>query len=127
MRVGVHGRRRLLPWLLPTFQLLTLLFVPLHHLLSLLLVPLFHLLFLSLIGLLLRDPLMFLLLPLLQLLPVSRLLVIQLLLLLLIFLIHFWIARAGGGGPFRTRDLVGMRIPRTAVLVTRLLMDLGTL
>ena len=117
----------MLPWLLPTFQLLTLLFVPLHHLLSLLLVPLFHLLFLSLIGLLLRDPLMFLLLPLLQLLPVSRLLVIQLLLLLLIFLIHFWIARAGGGGPFRTRDLVGMRIPRTAVLVTRLLMDLGTL
>jgi hypothetical protein len=117
----------LLPWLLPAFQLLTLLFVPLHHLLSLLLVPLFHLLFLSLIRLRLRDPLMFLILTLLQLLPVSRLLVVQLLLLLLIFLIHFWIASAGGCGPVRTRDLVGMRIRRTAVLVTRLLMALGTL
>jgi hypothetical protein len=45
--------------LLPTLQVLRLLFVCLHHLLGLLLMPLFHLLFLCFICLLLRYPLMF--------------------------------------------------------------------
>lgn len=76
--------------LLTLLELLRLLRVPLDHLLRLLRMPLLHLLFLGRAGVLISR--VFLLLPLLKLLPVLLLLSRQLILLLLIFLVELRVA-----------------------------------
>src|SRR5690242_7584236 len=80
--------------------------MPLLQLLRLLLVFLFNLLLPGIIRLLLRHALMFLVLPLLQLLPFLILFLLQLLLLLLIFLVQLLVATAVVARTLALRDVL---------------------
>ena len=87
-------------WLLALLQLLLLLSVFLDQLFRLLLVLLFQLLLSGLIDRRLREPLMILLLPGLEFLPLIDLLYLELLLLLLVFLVLPGVAGVWSGDIF---------------------------
>ena len=95
-------------WLLALLQLLLLLSVFLDQLFRLLLVLLFQLLLSGLIDRRLREPLMILLLPGLEFLPLIDLLYLELLLLLLVFLVLPGVAGVWSGEVFRWWNILGM-------------------
>ena len=86
---------------------------------------LFLLLLLRFVSSLLRYALVFLILPLLQLLAILRLLVGEFLLLLLILLIHFCVAGVRCGRAFRTWDFARMSVGWPRILISRGLVFLG--
>jgi len=94
--------------LLFVLQRFLLVGVFLQELLGLLLMLLLNLLILRGIGLLLRDPSVFLLLLLLGCLAFLLLLCVELILLLLVLGVHLGVRRRWDNGPWRGRSLVGM-------------------
>ena len=94
--------------LLFVLQRFLLVGVFLQELLGLLLMLLLNLLILRGIGLLLRDPSVFLLLLLLGCLAFMLLLCVKLILLLLVLGVHLGVRRRWNNGPWRRRSLVGM-------------------
>src|ERR1700730_5034092 len=93
--------------------------MPLLQLLRLLLVALLHLLFCCFAGVLLRQSLVFLILPLLELLPFLFLLCEYLFLLLLVFLVRLWVARVWSAGSRNRRKLarMGLRAGSRGIVV----------